>query len=82
MSFTGSSKSGSVIGQAAGKYLKRSVLELGGNDPFVVLKDADLKLAVEDAYTGRSLNCGQICFSPKRFIIVKEHYEGFRDKLI
>jgi acyl-CoA reductase-like NAD-dependent aldehyde dehydrogenase len=46
-------------------------MELGGNDPFVVLIDADVNKAVADAIRARSANCGQVCFSPKRFIIVK-----------
>lgn len=57
-------------------------MELGGNDPFVVLIDADLNKAVADGIRGRSSNCGQVCFSPKRFIIVKQHYESFKTKLI
>lgn len=57
-------------------------MELGGNDPFVVLADADLDKAVADAIRGRSANCGQVCFSPKRFIIVKELYDSFKNKLI
>ena len=55
---------------------------MGGNDPFVVLIDADLKQAVADAIRGRSSNCGQICFSPKRFIIVRELYKAFKEQLI
>lgn len=57
-------------------------MELGGNDPFVVLKDANLELAINDAFQFRCANAGQICFSPKRFIIAKELYEKFRDGLI
>jgi len=60
-----------MIAAKAGQYLKKSVMELGGNDPFIVLIDADLKQAVADAIRGRSANCGQVCFSPKRFIIVR-----------
>lgn len=82
VSFTGSSRAGSFIAAKAGQYLKKSVMELGGNDAFVVLIDADVNKAVADAIRGRSANCGQVCFSPKRFIIVKEHYETFKTKLI
>jgi acyl-CoA reductase-like NAD-dependent aldehyde dehydrogenase len=53
-------------------------MELGGNDPFIVLIDADLKQAVADAIRGRSANCGQVCFSPKRFIVVRELYKAFK----
>lgn len=82
VSFTGSSKAGAGIAEKAGKYLKRAVMELGGNDPFVVLKDADVKLAVEKAIAGRCTNAGQVCFSPKRFIVAKEVYEEFKNGLI
>jgi succinate-semialdehyde dehydrogenase / glutarate-semialdehyde dehydrogenase len=78
VSFTGSSRAGSLIASKAGQYLKKSVMELGGNDPFIVLIDADLKQAVADAMRGRSANCGQVCFSPKRFIIVRELYKAFK----
>ena len=71
VSFTGSSRAGSFIAAKAGQHLKKSVMELGGNDPFVVLIDVDINKAVADAIRGRTANCGQICFSPKRFIIVK-----------
>lgn len=71
-----------MISEVAGRHLKRSVMELGGNDPFIVLPDADLELAVEHAVKSRSVNAGQVCFSPKRFIIAKEVYERFRDKLV
>lgn len=69
VSFTGSTKAGMKIAAKAGEYLKKSVMELGGNDPFVVLKDADFELALSKAITGRSRNGGQTCTSPKRFII-------------
>lgn len=57
-------------------------MELGGNDPFVVLADADVKLAVSEAVRGRCINAGQVCFSPKRFIIDTKHYQAFRTQLI
>jgi len=82
VSFTGSSKGGALIAEKAGRYLKRAVMELGGNDAFVVLADGDVNLAVSAAIRGRSTNAGQTCFSPKRFIIAKNHYESFRTKLI
>lgn len=80
--FTGSSRGGALIAEKAGKYLKKSVLELGGNDPFVVLEDADLDYAVSEALRGRCVNAGQVCFSPKRFIIHQKHYENFKNKLL
>jgi succinate-semialdehyde dehydrogenase/glutarate-semialdehyde dehydrogenase len=51
---------------------------LGGNDPFVVLSDCNLGAAVEGAINARCTNAGQVCFSPKRFIIVKEIYDMFK----
>ena len=71
-----------MIAEKAGKYLKKAVMELGGNDPFVVLADADVNLAVAEALRGRCANAGQVCFSPKRFIVDKAHYDNFRSKLI
>lgn len=53
ISFTGSAKAGSHIASVAGKYLKKSVMELGGSDPFIVLEDADLKKSVKSAIAGR-----------------------------
>jgi succinate-semialdehyde dehydrogenase/glutarate-semialdehyde dehydrogenase len=82
VNFTGSSKSGVHIAEVAGKYLKKSVMELGGNDPLVVLPDCHLQLAVDNATSGRLFNAGQVCFCPKRFIISQEVYEKFKDKLI
>jgi succinate-semialdehyde dehydrogenase/glutarate-semialdehyde dehydrogenase len=72
--FTGSSKSGASIAEVAGRHLKKAVMELGGNDPFVVLSDCNLQLAVESAVAARCVNAGQVCFSPKRFIIVEDLY--------
>jgi succinate-semialdehyde dehydrogenase/glutarate-semialdehyde dehydrogenase len=57
-------------------------MELGGNDPLIVLDDGDVNLAVQYALAGRCANAGQVCFSPKRFIIHSKHYESFRSKLI
>lgn len=74
LSFTGSSRAGSMLAAKAGQYLKKCVMELGGNDPFVVLDDADINLAISEAIRGRCINSGQVCFSPKRFIVDKRHY--------
>ena len=59
-----------------------STMELGGHDPFIVLKDADLELAVNCAYTSRLINSGQACNNAKRFIITSKVYDEFRDRLI
>lgn len=86
MSLTGSEGAGSSLAEAAGKNLKKSVLELGGSDAFIVLEDADLENAVENAVTGRFGNMGQACTSSKRIIVVDkiadEFLEKFKEKLV
>jgi len=82
VSFTGSTDGGKKIGALAGQYCKKSVLELGGNDPFIVLKDADLDLAIEKGVQGRLLNGGQCCTAAKRFIVDESIYEDFKTRLI
>jgi succinate-semialdehyde dehydrogenase/glutarate-semialdehyde dehydrogenase len=85
VSFTGSDDSGAKVAEQAGRAVKKSVLELGGSDPFVVLEDADMDLAVERAVWGRMTNMGQSCVASKRFIPVKavaaEFVERFRARL-
>lgn len=82
VAFTGSTNAGGKIAEIAGRNIKKSVMELGGNDPFIVLEDADIEQAAKDAVRGRCANSGQVCFSPKRFILVGRTYEIFRTKLI
>jgi succinate-semialdehyde dehydrogenase/glutarate-semialdehyde dehydrogenase len=62
--------------------LKKTVLELGGSDPYIILKDADLDQAVSACMTGRFLNTGQSCIAAKRFIVVESILEDFKQKLI
>ena len=77
ISLTGSEYAGSKVGECAGKYLKKTVLELGGSDPFIVLDDANLSRCVEAAVKGRMLNNGQSCIAAKRFIVHKKIYDEF-----
>lgn len=81
VSFTGSDGTGSVIASQAGKYIKKSVIELGGNDAFIVLPDADIDMAVAGAIKSRSINSGQSCNAAKRFIAVGSAYDAFAKKL-
>lgn len=77
VTFTGSTDAGRKIAATAGKTLKKTVLELGGSDAYVVLEDADVKLAVEKCVTSRLLNNGQSCIAAKRFIVHTSLYGEF-----
>ncbi|MCD8012992.1 MAG: aldehyde dehydrogenase family protein [Lachnospiraceae bacterium] len=79
ISLTGSTEVGLEVAQKGAQTLKRVFLELGGNDPFIVLDDADLELAIENAVAGRLQNAGQTCCSPKRFLVHNSLHDEFID---
>jgi succinate-semialdehyde dehydrogenase/glutarate-semialdehyde dehydrogenase len=79
---TGSEPAGMSLAAAAGKQIKKVVLELGGSDPFIVLESADLDAAVSTAVTARLLNNGQSCIAAKRFIVVDAIADSFEKRLV
>lgn len=82
ISLTGSTSVGIDVAKSAANTLKTVALELGGNDAFIVLQDADLELAVTEAVNARFFNAGQICCAPKRFLIHKSLYSQFLEMCV
>ncbi len=82
VTLTGSTAAGQAVAAIAGSELKKTVMELGGSDPYVVLEDADLDPTVETCVTSRLINSGQSCIAAKRFIVVHPIYERFVEKFV
>ncbi|MDN5565906.1 MAG: NAD-dependent succinate-semialdehyde dehydrogenase, partial [Psychrobacter sp.] len=82
VTLTGSDSAGSIVGQQAAKVIKKAVLELGSNDAFIVLEDADLDIAVETCANARLYNNGETCVAAKRFIVVDSLYDEFRSRIV
>ncbi|HEY3557616.1 MAG TPA: NAD-dependent succinate-semialdehyde dehydrogenase [Kribbella sp.] len=81
VSLTGSEQAGISVAAEAGKHLKKTVLELGGSDPLIVLDTADMDETVNATATARMRNCGQSCNAPKRMIVLADIYDEYVDRL-
>ena len=82
VALTGSEAAGAVVAARAGQNLKKTTMELGGSDAFIVLDDADLDKAVKHAVSGRMSNSGQACTASKRFIVVEAIADAFVQRFV
>ncbi|MGW1455418.1 NAD-dependent succinate-semialdehyde dehydrogenase [Salegentibacter agarivorans] len=82
VTLTGSPGAGKIIGEKAGANLKKTVLELGSNDAYLVLEDADIKKAVEWCVKGRVYNNGETCVAAKRFVVTEKVYDEFKEAFV
>lgn len=82
VTLTGSTPAGKAVAKAAGAVLKKTVLELGGSDPYLILEDADIPAAAQACASGRLLNSGQSCIGAKRFIVMEAVYEQFKREFL
>lgn len=81
VTFTGSTEAGRTVAAAAGRHLKKTVLELGGSDPYLVLDDADLESAAKVCAAARMVNAGQSCIAAKRFLVAGPVHDEFVERL-